>query len=219
MFFTDHFSLQINTSVSNLSVTSQTNLLINSPTQKNNLIQENSENNPESPKIINIEKRNLMSKILVNISDVQNTGYDLNKFILSIKKWLLELDPIDNEKAYYLSVSIESKNEEETIESLLIQHQKTVSENNELLAKYEKLEKKVRELQASTIRLESQNKQIKEELVKYENEESTSTESNTPLHQQYSTFSKKTATRMLIETRRNRKKTVSSKPKIFDLFK
>eukprot|EP01091_Cochliopodium_minus_P017750 TRINITY_DN7019_c0_g1_i2.p1 TRINITY_DN7019_c0_g1~~TRINITY_DN7019_c0_g1_i2.p1 ORF type:complete len:696 (-),score=181.71 TRINITY_DN7019_c0_g1_i2:109-2196(-) len=231
-FYRNHFMkakkpklLYLGLSLSDLVFIDEGNPNYLTPVPKNNPNNTNNNTNinevTEPVKILNMEKRHLMSKVFSSITDLQNTGYNLLNSIPSIKRWLTEITPISNEQAYYLSVSIESKNEEETIENLLIQQQSSLLENNELLSKLEKLEKKVQELQASTIRLESQNKKLKEEISKYENESLPTEVNHSNLSYNTNTVSKKSTTRILIETRRKRKQTnnLPPKPKLFDLFK
>ena len=170
-------------------------------------------NESESVKLVNIEKRSLMTKTLSILKQSQSSNYRITETIPAVRRWLLELNPVNSDKAYDLSITIEPKNEDETIENFLKQQQELALEQEKLLSILEKLENQVKQLEENNHKLQQQNKSFTESIVAQENELGV----NVMRKETHISTKGKNSTSIFRETMRMRnRKTI--KPKLQDLF-
>ena len=73
--------------------------------------------------LINFDKRYKIAAVIGEIQQYQKIGYDFSPYP-QIQFWLTELEAVDEEEAYSISLKVEPRNTEEAVETLLRDEEK-----------------------------------------------------------------------------------------------
>eukprot|EP00339_Tiarina_fusa_P016163 CAMPEP_0117077720 /NCGR_PEP_ID=MMETSP0472-20121206/54785_1 /TAXON_ID=693140 ORGANISM="Tiarina fusus, Strain LIS" /NCGR_SAMPLE_ID=MMETSP0472 /ASSEMBLY_ACC=CAM_ASM_000603 /LENGTH=221 /DNA_ID=CAMNT_0004804141 /DNA_START=870 /DNA_END=1532 /DNA_ORIENTATION=- len=98
--------------------------------------------------LVNFDKRYKVAAVIGEIQQYQKIGYDFPPYP-QIQHWLTELESVDEEEAYSISLKVEPRNTEEAVETLLRDEEKLRAEIKALQLRNSDLEQSNKKLQAA----------------------------------------------------------------------
>jgi len=97
--------------------------------------------------LVNFDKRYKVAAVIGEIQQYQRIGYDFAPYP-QIQYWLTQLETVDEEEAYNISLRVEPRNSEEAVETLLRDEEKLRAEVKALQLRNADLEQTNKNLQA-----------------------------------------------------------------------